>query len=88
MDFIKKIQFNLVDFKGIGQTTGEKYHITTNFESHNFVSEDGSPQTQTAIGKTHVTRGINEKGKTSIKFTVNANGEIKVDDVKIKLDCS
>lgn len=85
--FHGKTQVNFVDFKGIGQTSGDEYHITSSSGGHTFESEDGSPITQTSTGTTHITNGINEKGKVTFLFTVNANGEITVDDVKFKLDC-
>jgi len=85
--FHGKTQVNFVDFKGIGQTSGDEYHITSTAGSQEFISEDGSPAKFTSTGTTHITDGISEKGKLTIQFTVNANGEITVEDVKFKLDC-
>lgn len=86
--FHGKAQINFVDVRGTGQTSGDEYHITSSFSSTSFSSEDGSPTTQTASGTVHITDGINEKGKITVKFTVNADGEVKVDDIKFKTDCS
>jgi hypothetical protein len=85
--FHGKVQVNSVDFKGIGQTSGDEYHITGSSGSSTFASEDGSPVHQTSTGTSHITDGINEKGKVAFLLTVNANGEVKVDDVKFKLNC-
>jgi hypothetical protein len=85
--FHGKFQVNFVDFKGIGQTSGDEYHITASSGGHTFASEDGSPVTQTSTATSHITDGINEKGKVTFQLTVNANGEVKVDDVKFKLTC-
>lgn len=85
--FHSKVQVNFVDFKGIGQTSGDEYHITSSAAIQSFVSEDGSPVTQTTAATTHITDGINEKGKITFLLTVNANGEVKVEDFKIRLTC-
>jgi hypothetical protein len=85
--FHSKVQVNFVDFKGIGQTSGTEYHITSSGAVQSFVSEDGSPVTETTAATTHITNDINEKGHITFLLTVNANGEVKVEDFKIRLTC-
>jgi hypothetical protein len=85
--FHGKDQILNIGLSGIGQTTGDEYRITSSGGSSTFSSEDGSPVKSTLTGTSHITDGISQKGKITIQLTVNANGELKVDDVKFKLTC-
>ena len=85
--FHGKAQVLFVNVRGIGETSGDEYQIISSSSSSTFASADGSPQVQTATGTTHITNGVNEKGKATTQFTVNANGEIKVNFVKFTVDC-
>ena len=84
--FHLKSQLNL-NLEGIGQTTGDEYRMTSNIGSKEFVSEDGSPITATFPATVHIRDGIDEKGKLLIHLTINANGEITVEQVILKANC-
>jgi hypothetical protein len=85
--FHGKNQIIFQNVKGIGQTTGDEYHLTANLGSAAFASEDGSPVAVTQEGTVHIRDGISEKGKISLHLTINANGEITAEIDKFKLDC-
>jgi hypothetical protein len=85
--FHAKSQIIFQNFKGIGQTTGDEYHLTANLGNAAFASEDGSPVAVTQEGTIHIRDGINEKAKVSAHLTINANGEITVVFDEVKVDC-
>lgn len=84
--FHLKTQLNL-NLEGIGQTTGDEYHMTSNIGSKEFVSNDGSPITATFPATLHIRDGIDEKGKLLITLTINANGDPTVEKLILKVDC-
>lgn len=84
--FHLKQQLN-VNLRGIGQTTGDDYHMTSNTGSEEFVSQDQSPVTATITSTAHIMDGIDQKGKLIIHLTINAKGETTVEKIELKIDC-